>query len=129
MSRSQVNFTDIQAYLEAIANNPQDVRDVDNASHGRFWRVSHAQFLAGMIPHQTCNGAPISIVDADPGKCSFYQALIGRSGFCLRGQMPKMGPFITDAGYRVTLADGQTLPGTQIDSNIVWWLTNGMPEL
>ena len=124
----RVVFSDIQMYLEAIANNPKDKRKVDNSGHGRFWNVSYAQFTTGTIPNEDCNGASIPIVNKNPTQCAFYQALKGKSGWCQLGQMPQAGPFITDAGYSVQLSNGTTISGADIDANIVWWLTNNLPE-
>jgi hypothetical protein len=124
----QVTFADIQMYLEAIANNPNDKRKVDNSSHGRFWNTSYQNFTTGTVPSEDCNGNPIPIVDKNPAQCAFYQALKGRSGWCQLGQMPKGGPFITDAGYSVKLTNGIVISGADIDANIVWWLTHNMPE-
>ena len=123
-----VSYADIQSYLEAIANNPANQRQVDDSAHGRFWNVSYAQFTTGNVPDERCHGAAIPIVNADPAKCAFYQSLKAPTGFCNLAQMPKRGPFITSPGYQVTLANGVVMTGGQIDDNIVWWLTNGMPE-
>jgi hypothetical protein len=43
--------------------------------------------------------------------------------------MPRGGPWIRPGvGYEVTLSNGTTIKGADIDSNIVWWLTHDMPE-
>jgi len=42
--------------------------------------------------------------------------------------MPQGGPYITDAGYTVTLSNGVQISGQQIMENIKWWLGNGYPE-
>ena len=128
MSTTRITYANIQNYLEAIANNPADKRDVDNSSHGRFWNVPYAKFITGTVPNELCAGNLIKIVDPDPSKCSFYQSLVNSAGWCSSQQMPKKGPFVTDPGYKVTLADGSVMTGAEIDANIVWWLTNGMPE-
>jgi hypothetical protein len=42
--------------------------------------------------------------------------------------MPQAGPYITDPGYSVKLGNGTVISGADIDANIVWWLTNNIPE-
>jgi hypothetical protein len=126
---SRVTFADIQMYLEAIANNPQNKRKVDNSDHKRFWNTTYQKFITGPVPNEDCgDGAPIPIVNKDPAQCAFYQALKAKSGWCELGQMPKGGPFITDTGYTVKLSNQTTISGADIDANIVWWLTHNMPE-
>ncbi len=126
---SRITYRDIQSYLEAIASNPKNKRSADNSGHGRFWNVPYQQFIGGDIPNEDCNGLAIKIVDADPSKCAFYQSLKNPAGSCNSQQMPKKGPFITDTNYSVTLGDGSVVSGADIDANIVWWLTHGMPEM
>jgi hypothetical protein len=126
---SPVSYADIQGYLDAIADNPQNGGDIANSLHERFWNVSYAEFVGGSVPNESCRGAPIPIVDKDPTKCPFYQSLKNPNGWCDLKQMPKGGgPYITDAGYKVTLRNGTVISGTEIDANIVWWLTHNMPE-
>jgi hypothetical protein len=125
---SKVKYSDIQMYLEAIANNPNDKRQVDKSNHGRFWKKTYAQFKNDAVPGEDCNGAPIPIVNSDPKKCALYQALVSDAGICDKKQMPRGGPFITDDGYTVKLSNGTVMKGSDINANIVWWLTNGMPE-
>jgi hypothetical protein len=125
---SRITYADIQSYLEAVANNPQSRRSVDSSGHGRFWEVPYQEFVTGSVPNEQCNGASIKIVDSDPNNCAFYQALRDANGWCNLSQMPMTGPFITDPGYSVVLSSGTVISGADIDANIVWWLTNGMPE-
>jgi hypothetical protein len=125
---THITYADIQAYLEAIADNPNNTRNVDNSSHRRFWNVPYQQFVTGNVPNERCNGNPIPIVNRDPNLCPFYQSLKNSSGWCNLSQMPRRGPYITDPGYKVTLRSGRVITGAEIDANIVWWLTNGMPE-
>ena len=51
-----------------------------------------------------------------------------KQGWCQLGQMPQLGPFISDPGYSVKLSNGTVISGADIDANIVWWLTNNIPE-
>jgi hypothetical protein len=123
-----VIWADIQAYLDAIADHPGNQGDIESASHGRFWNVDYNTFMVGTVPHEDCNGSAIPNVDHDPKKNPLYQALINGKGWCQLGQMPLSGPFITDRGYVATLKDGSTISGADIASNILAWITNGMPE-
>jgi hypothetical protein len=137
---NKVIFSDIQNYLDAIAKKNGD--KVDGADHGRFWKdLTYDQFISQPLPGDiTCNNNPFPIVNADPAQCALYQALIRKSnpqvpgdfgGWCNLAQMPKRGgPWITDDGYTVTLNDGHNtvISGADIAANIVWWLTNGMPQ-
>jgi hypothetical protein len=143
---AKVVFSDIQAYLDAISNNPNALGNVDESPHGRFWNVAYAQFTSGTLstdqPKLLCGSQPISIVgrtegslSVDPANCPFYQALIQATGTCQKGQMPKFGPssaFITDRNYTVTVRrkDGteSQMTGAEIRENIEWWLTHDLPE-
>jgi hypothetical protein len=133
-----VVFADIQAYLDAIADNPDDNGKADKANHGRFWQTTYQDFISTTVPGENCHGAKIPIVGKTPGspnvdplQCPFYQALKGPSGWCNKGQMPKNGPakaFITDPAYKVTLKDGTIVTGAEIQANIESWLGNGLQE-
>jgi hypothetical protein len=125
---AKIVYSDIQAYLEAIANNPNDERSVDDSNHQRFWKKPYDQFIHDSVPNEDCNGAPIPIVNKDPNQCPFYQALVNKTGWCSKQQMPRKGPFITDQDYTVKLANGASIKGSEIDANIIWWLTHEMPE-
>lgn len=122
-------FADIQSYLDGIADNPNNKQKADDARHARFWRVSYHEFITGFVPDERCKGQDVPIVNSDPVQCPFYQALVTTVGWCNMRQMPRGGPFITDAGYTVTLSNGLLTTGAEIDANIRWWLTNGMPEV
>jgi hypothetical protein len=134
----KVVYADIQAYLDAIADNPDDNSKADNANHGRFWQMKYQDFVSGTVPGENCHGALIPITgkvagspNVDPLQCPFYQALKNSSGWCSKGQMPKNGPpkaFITDPAYKVTLKNGQVITGAEIQANIETWLSNGLPE-
>ncbi|MCZ8548315.1 hypothetical protein OOJ09_29440 [Mesorhizobium qingshengii] len=126
---NRIVFADIQSYLDGIADNPKNTRKVDDAGHARFWRVSYHEFITGFVPDETCKGQDVPIVNSDPAQCPFYQALVAPAGWCNMRQMPRGGPFITDAGYAVTLGGGLLITGVEMDANIRWWLTNGMPEV
>jgi hypothetical protein len=57
-----------------------------------------------------------------------YIILTNAAGYCGRKQMPPGGPFITDAGYSLTLSDGSTVTGVQIAQDIHDWLAAGAPN-
>jgi hypothetical protein len=42
--------------------------------------------------------------------------------------MPPLGPFITDADYKLTLSDGTVVTGEQIKNDIHDWLASGAPN-
>jgi hypothetical protein len=130
-----IAFSDIKIYLDAIA--AKTGIDMGGTPHNSFWNIPYANFVTGNIPHVKCNGNPIPIINrivdpatgiADPLKSSFYLILIAPNGFCGKRQMPDGGPYITDANYQITLPDGSTLTGQQVQDNIKSWLLNGLPE-
>jgi hypothetical protein len=139
---TKIVYADIQSYLQAIADNPNDSGDIDSAGHKRFWNIPYADFIAKSVPGEDCNGQPISIVgklptspNVDPSVCPFYQALVNPKGWCNKGQMPKFGPasaLITDPRYTVSVKkpDGSTvnMNGQDIMNNIESWLKSGLPE-
>ncbi len=117
-----ISFCDIRAYLDAIA---QKNGLLANSPHGAFWRTDYRSFTTGQVPNV---GDPIPILDPNhPLQSPFFRILVDPAGFGGLPQMPAGGPFITDAGYQVTLADGTQLTGQQIQDNISSWLQNGFP--
>jgi hypothetical protein len=129
---TNITFSRIQSYLDAIADNPSNVGDIDISPHGRFWRVSHDDFVKGVVPggqQVECQNKPTPIIDSNnPAQSPFYLILTASNGFCNMPRMPKGGPFITDSDYQVTLADGTTVTGAQIQRDLLEWLTNGFPQ-
>ena len=124
----KIVFADIQAYLNAIADNANG--DIDESPHKRFWSVAYNNFINGNIPNVTSSGAPIPagqpipiINKADPVNSSFFAILKG--GFAGKRQMPDGGPLITDPGYQITV-NGKTVTGAQIQADIQSWLQNGI---
>jgi hypothetical protein len=119
-------------YLEAIANNPNDVGDINQSPHGRFWNVPYKQFVTGTVPggqQVECNNNPTPIINSgNPSQSPLFLILTDPNGFCGMPQMPEGGPFITDANYQVTLSDGTTVTGAQIQQDMLNWLTNGFPQ-
>lgn len=127
---ASIIFSDIQAYLDAIVKLGATATGTDiNASpHKRFW-ANYNDFMHANLTKVTCNGNPIPIVDpVNKVQSAFYLVLINPKGFCNSPQMPFGGPFITDAGYQVTLADGRVVTGAKINEDIKSWLENGCPE-
>src|SRR5271166_5238207 len=99
-----VVFSDIQNFLDAIlakngSSNP--------APHGVFWRQTgnynqdYMLFTGGNVPGV---GIPIMNVPS-PLNSNFFLILTNANVFpaSIYGQMPVGGPFITDAGYNVTV--------------------------
>ena len=105
--------------------SPQKNGAIDYSPHGAFWRVDYATFTTGKVPHV----GGISIMNLQtPLQSPFFVILTNPNGFQNRRQMPRGGPFITDAGYQVSLADGTSITGQQIIDSLTEWLSNGFPE-
>jgi len=130
-----ISYAELQAILDAIANNA--ISDVDGPTcpHKRFWRISRQEFLANEVPNIVVNNVTyhIKIVNSAQGLDSaFFKVLLGDltvnegENSTTIPQMPENGPFITDAGYTVSV-NGVNKTGTQIQADITDWLTNGMP--
>jgi hypothetical protein len=128
-----ISFARLQEYLDLIVQNAGD--NSATAPHKRFWS-SYQNLTANPLLNPKCNGQPIfpvkytdpqrTTVDADGSP--MYVILTSADGFCGRGQMPPGGPFITDAGYSLTLSDGSTATGAQIAQDIHDWLAAGAPN-
>jgi len=129
-----ITFNDIKNYLNAIADKSGIIA---GSPHKRFWNIPYQNFVTGNVPHATCDdGSAVPIMNnnkvnpmLDPLKSPFYRILFDQAGVCGNPQMPEGGPLITEAGYSVTLPDGTTITGAQIQSNINSWLSNGFPEI
>lgn len=123
-----ISFKDLQGYLDAIATNT----GIPNPPpHTAFWKKTYTDFTTGVVPNVTCNdGSPVKIMNhAEPLNSAFYKILCDPLGFCGNPQMPAGGPFITDPGIMITLADGSTITGQAIKENIAIWLGHNFPEL
>jgi hypothetical protein len=135
------NYSDIIMYLDAIANNANG--NVASASHGYWWHVNqdinqgplaYKDFVTGTVYGVTdSSGNPIPIIGTDskqtnPLQSAFYILLSTPGGSGGFQQMPKGGPFITDSGFSVQLANGDTVTGAQIMANLKAWLGNGYPQ-
>lgn len=120
-----INYRDIQMYLNAIAGNA--LGDMDNSPHARFWQIPYDSFINGNVPNTKCNAQDIPLINKnDPINSAFL--LILKSTWCNKRQMPDGGPLITEVDYAVTLEDGTIISGQQIQDNIASWLVNGFPE-
>jgi hypothetical protein len=120
-----ITFARLQEYLNKIGDKA--TLDPANSRHGVFWNGTYQAFMNGVVPKKTCNGQPVPIIDpVNKANSAFYQIL--RAGWCDMPQMPKTGPFVTDANYSITLADGTKVTGTQILKDIQDWLNAGAPE-
>ena len=124
------HFADIQAILDAIAaadtSNP-----LPNAPHNidtgaPFWRETgnangdYKTFTTGTVP----NFGDLIMDQADPLNSLFYTMLMGTGP---GSQMPLGGPYITDAGYTVTV-NGNPMSGQDIQTTIETWLKGGFPQ-
>jgi hypothetical protein len=125
-------FADIQDILDAIAaadtSNPLSQAPHNTNSGSPFWRETgdansdYKTFTLGTVP-----GFGDPIMDPqDPLQSLFYQMLMG-TGPGAGGQMPLGGPYITDAGYSVSVA-GNTMSGQDIQTTLQTWLNNGFPQ-
>jgi hypothetical protein len=120
-----ITYQRVQSYLDAIAAKAN--LDAANATHGVFWHCSYSDFINGTVPNKQCNDKPVPIIDANNKLDSaFYKIL--QEGWCRMPRMPKTGPFVTDTGYSVTLADGTEVGGATILEDIREWLAAGAPE-
>jgi hypothetical protein len=119
-----INFETVKNYLDAIADANGLIA---NSPHQRFWRIPYANFIKGNVPHVSCEGKPVPIIDQqDPANSPFLLILLG--GWCGNRQMPGGGPHITEEGYEVPLPDGSVASGEQIRDDLMEWLAGGFPE-
>jgi hypothetical protein len=120
-----ITFKRLQDYLNGFANNAN--LDPANSGHGIFWNTTYQAFITGTVPSKHCNGQVVPIIDpVNKANSAFNQIL--RAGWCNMPQMPKTGPYVTDANYSITLADGTKVTGVQILKDIQDWLNAGAPE-
>lgn len=123
-------FADIQSILDAIAaadtSNPLPDAPHNTDSGSPFWRETgnpdsdYTTFTTGTVP----NFGALIMNQADPINSLFYTMLMGTGP---GPQMPLGGPFITDAGYSVTV-NGNVMSGQDIQTTLKTWLGNGFPK-
>ncbi|MDA9406902.1 hypothetical protein [Bradyrhizobium sp. CCBAU 45384] len=123
-----ITFVRLQEYLDKIAAKGN--LDPADSGHGVFWEGTYQAFLSGVVPNKHCGGHAVPIVDPNNKvNSAFYQIL--KAGWCTSPampQMPRTGPFVTDAGYSITLSDNTVVTGAQILQDIEDWLKAGAPE-
>lgn len=123
-----ITFKRLKDYLEAVANMGN--LDASGAGHKRFWNTDYTSFMNGVVPTKQCDTHPVPIVQKpDMVNSAFYKIL--QAGWCTNPkmpQMPKTGPYATDAGYTVNLPDGTAVTGAKILQDIHDWLAAGAPE-
>jgi hypothetical protein len=130
-----ITFVTLQSYLDKIAAKANG--DIVASVHGPFWSGAYTDFINGNVPGVGCKnndvpaGSPIPIINkGNPVSSGFYLLLQG-PGWCRQAQMPdgpQAGPFITDAGYTITMDDGTVVTGAEIIQDIGDWLRAGFPE-
>jgi hypothetical protein len=130
------NYGDIIMYLDAIGANANN--DPGGAPHHYWWHVNHdsgqpplayKDFVTGTIFGE---GVPIIGTDSkqsNPLMSMFYLLLSTKGGTGGFNQMPWKGPYVTDAGFSVTLSNGNTITGADIMANMKEWLGNGYPDV
>lgn len=129
---TNIKYSDIIMYLEAIAGNAN--KDPGNCVHHYWWHVSPHRANSGPLSYKdfttgTVVGFSVPIIyQPTPSQSLFYLLLSTPGGSGGYPQMPKDGPYITDAGYSVQLSNSTTITGAQIQANIKEWLGNGYPE-
>jgi hypothetical protein len=130
-----ITFADLQATLDAIADNAISDVEGENCPHKRFWRINRQDFVSNEVPNIVIAGVTyhIKIVNsATPLESAFYKILLGDltvnegANSTTIPQMPENGPFITDASYTVSV-NGVNKSGADIQKDIEGWLANGMP--
>lgn len=123
-----ITFSRLKDYLNAIDANGN--LSASGSGHGIWWTIDYPSFRKGTIPSKSCNGTPVPILNqSDLTQSAFF--LILQHGWCTAPQMPQMprtGPFVTDAGYSLKLPDGSVVSGAQIIKDIGAWLAAGAPE-
>jgi hypothetical protein len=128
-----IKFARLQEYLDLIVSKANG--NIAAAPHKRFWN-SHQSLTAQPLPSPKCRGQDIFAVKyldpartrVDADNSPLYVILTNAAGFCEKGQMPPLGPFITDNGYTLTLSDGTVVTGTQVKKDIHDWLAAGAPN-
>jgi hypothetical protein len=120
-----ITFLRLKEYLDKI--DAQGNLSAGGSTHGFFWQIDYDSFITGTVPTKLCEGKPVPLIDpTNKLDSAFFQILQG--GWCEKPQMPKTGPFVTDANYKITLNDGTEVTGQTILNDIKDWLSAGAPE-
>jgi hypothetical protein len=121
-----ITYETLIKYLDAIDQNGN--LSASGAPHGVFWKdaagnnLPLATFKSLSI---TVPNGPVQIFNpAQYDQSPLYLILLGPWNG--RPQMPKTGPYITDAGYSVTV-DGNAVTGAQIQADFLAWLKQQFP--
>ena len=106
-----IKFSDVQAMLDAVLAHSDWAQGqsppLNPQPHGAFWRQTgdygqdYTLFTTGDVPNV---GLPI--MNTTPGQeltSNFFVILTDPNGLQGIPQMPAGGPWITDAGYQVTV--------------------------
>lgn len=128
-----ITFARLQEYLDLVVD--KNGGNIGGSPHKRFWST-HDSLTSQPLPRPKCHSQdifPVKYLDAaktqvDADNSPLYLILTSPQGFCEKDQMPPQGPFITDADYSVTLADGTVVTGDQIKKDIHDWLLAGAPN-
>jgi hypothetical protein len=128
-----VAFARLQEYLDLIVSTAG--ANIANSPHKRFWSTWQT-LTQQALPRPKCNGQdiyPVKYIDAqdktvDADNSPLYVILTNATGFCGKPQMPAGGPYITDAGYTLTLSDNSVVTGAQVAQDIHDWLSAGAPN-
>jgi hypothetical protein len=128
-----ISFARLQEYLDLIVSNAEE--SIGSSPHKRFWE-SHQTLTTKPLPSPKCQGQeifPVKFLDVaktkvDADNSPLFVILTNGNGFCQKPQMPPLGPFITDADYKLTLSDGTVVTGEQIKNDIHDWLASGAPN-
>ncbi|HEV7879747.1 hypothetical protein [Bradyrhizobium sp.] len=120
-----ITFLRFKEYLDKI--DAQGFSSAGDSGHGFFWQIDYNSFITGTVPNKQCEGKPVPLIDPNNKlDTAFFQILQGQ--WCAKPQMPKTGPFVTDANYKITLNDGTEISGQKILDDIKEWLRAGAPE-
>jgi hypothetical protein len=136
-------YSDITMYLDAIADNANGL--MSGAPHKYWWHqdptkesspyLTYKEFVTGTVYGVSDDqGKPIPIIgtdskQTDPLQSTFYILLTTKGGNGTFPQMPKGGPYLTDANFgTLTLSNGDVVTGPQMAANIATWLGNKYPE-
>ncbi len=132
-------YNDITMYLDAIAGNANGI--MAKAPHQYWWHqdptnpssavLTYKDFTTGNVYGVVDDqGKPVPIINqATPLQSTFYILLTTKGGNGTFPQMPKGGPFLTDANFgTLTLSNGDVVSGAQMAANLATWLGNKYPE-
>jgi hypothetical protein len=119
-----IAYETLIAYLDGI--DAKGNLAADGAPHGVFWKDGNGDNLSlATFKGLTILGNVKIFNDVHPEQSPLY--LILQGPWNGRPQMPKTGPYITDAGYSITV-NGATITGNQIKADFLDWLQQEFPK-